>query len=174
MVVDYVETVVGKYLLHPVGTALIFPCVLHKVYLSLTRQAQHLGVAILCGCRASARNHIEYGCGEGGSEHSRIVITPGERWEMAVEQHIGDTGKRSTLSRIREYLRRRQHQDVVVGVARHCGHIRRLIRVAQVTAVVHAEVCQVLAHHSVVLGGKLAYNPQLVLLQACPCRIVRV
>lgn len=60
MVVHDVESVPAEYLLHPMGSALILPCVLHEIDDTVTGQIEHLCIAVLCGGRAAACDHIQY------------------------------------------------------------------------------------------------------------------
>ena len=56
----------------------------------------------------------------------------------------------------------------------HCGGIRWLKRMSHIGAEIHAEIGQIFHHNHIVFCGKFAYNFQLGIFKAYPCRVVGV
>ena len=93
---------------------------------------------------------------------------------MPLEKLVADADKGHPLAGVAEDLRRRHQQDVIVRIAGHGGHERRLPGMSQVAAIVHAEIGQVFHHDSIVAGSQFADHRQLALFQTGPGRVVGI
>ena len=173
-VVDDGEAVIGEYLLHPAGTAFVLAHVFHEVDFARYRTFQHLRHAVLGGGCTSRCNHIQDGSDERGAEYARIFVAFCQRRILLVEKLIGYASQGNALARITEYLRSGKHEDVIIGIARHGRHERRLVGTPVLMAEIHTEIRLVFHHHHVISGGKLADNLQFFFFQAYPCGIVRI
>ena len=174
VIIDDVETVVRENLLHLFGTTGILAGIFHEIDFPFGGETEHLGIRILGGCRTSRSNHIEDRRDECLTEHACILVSLGQCREMTFEELVADASQRHSLAGIAEYLRGREHQDIVVGIMRHGRRIRRLERMSHIATEIHTEVSQVLHHDDIVLGGQFANNRQLFFFQANPRRVVRI
>ena len=107
-------------------------------------------------------------------EHAGDLIPFCQSREMTVEQLVTDAAQSHALTGIAEDLRRRKHQDIVVGIFGHCRCIGRLVGMTHVLTEVHAEISLVFHHNDIVLGSQLTDDGQLFLFQAYPCRVIGI
>ena len=91
-----------------------------------------------------------------------------------MEQHVGNTRHTDAFASIAESLTSADEQDIIIGISGNGYLVRRLKRRAQILAEIHGEICQILHHDHIVLGGQFAYYLQFFFTQADPRWIVGV
>ena len=116
LVVDHVETVATENLLQTVGTVGIDLDLATEIVGAVARCLEHRCQSKLCAVARARRQGVEHTGREHQTEGQSLVAT-GERWEMAVEQSVGDAGDADALAGIAEGLRTADEQHIVVGIA---------------------------------------------------------
>ena len=172
-VIHDAEMVTAEDVLQFAGTLTIHFHLIAEVVLAVASGTQHGCHGVLRRMTCSRREGIEHTGGENQSEWQSLVASR-QVVVMTMEQLVTDASHSDALSSITECLGTTDEDDVVVRVVSHRWLIRRFESLAEILTEIHGKVGEVLHHNRVVLRCQTANGAQLLLVQANPCRVVRI